>query len=125
VVHDIISSLAASPTSKPGRLHFRQGSITDKARLLQTLTEFPSITSCIHFAGKKAVGESSALPLPYYDVNVCGTVNLLTCLQAKKISNFVFSSSATVYGNPATNPITGEASDASRAAKTGGAEIAL
>ena len=59
----------------------------------------------IHFAGLKAVGESVAKPLSYFDVNVGGTVALLEALQAADCRRFVFSSSATVYGDPDYLPI--------------------
>lgn len=59
----------------------------------------------IHFAGLKAVGESVARPLEYYDNNVTGTLCLLRAMQAVGVSRLVFSSSATVYGDPASVPI--------------------
>ena len=59
----------------------------------------------IHFAGLKAVGESVAKPLEYYSNNIIGTLNLLQVMKKNEVSDFVFSSSATVYGNPKTNPI--------------------
>jgi UDP-glucose 4-epimerase len=70
------------------------------------LDEFPEISSCIHFAGLKAVGESVAKPLLYYDCNIGGTVHLLEQLQQRNIKKFVFSSSATVYGEPEMLPLT-------------------
>jgi len=73
------------------------------------LDEFPEITSCVHFAGLKAVGESVSKPLLYYDCNIGGTVNLLELLEARGIDKFVFSSSATVYGEPEMLPIREEA----------------
>lgn len=73
------------------------------------LDEFPEISSCIHFAGLKAVGESVSKPLLYYDCNIGGTVNLLEELGTRGISKFVFSSSATVYGEPEMLPITEKA----------------
>ena len=54
----------------------------------------------IHFAGLKAVGESVADPLKYYDVNVGGSISLLTAMSKAECNNIVFSSSATVYGEP-------------------------
>jgi len=71
----------------------------------KVLDEFKDIDSCIHFAGLKAVGESVAQPLEYYDCNIGGTVNLLQRLGERGIKNFVFSSSATVYGEPERLPI--------------------
>lgn len=66
------------------------------------------IDSCIHFAGLKAVGESVSKPLEYYDNNISGTLNLLDVMRSHNVKNIVFSSSATVYGNPAFVPITEE-----------------
>jgi UDP-glucose 4-epimerase len=60
----------------------------------------------IHFAGLKAVGESCEIPLRYYENNLFGTVELLKAMQENGCFNIVFSSSATVYGDPATVPIT-------------------
>ena len=64
------------------------------------------IDSCIHFAGLKAVGESCAKPLLYYHNNITGTLNLLEVLGKYGAKRIVFSSSATVYGKPASVPIT-------------------
>ena len=60
----------------------------------------------IHFAGLKAVGESVAKPLLYYENNIAGTVNLLNVMTKYNCTNIVFSSSATVYGEPASVPVT-------------------
>jgi len=65
-----------------------------------------NVTSVIHFAGLKAVGESNTIPLEYYDNNVNGTVLLLRVMARHNVKNIVFSSSATVYGDPAKMPIT-------------------
>jgi len=79
------------------------------------LTDFDSISkvfddhdfhSVIHFAGLKAVGESAEIPLHYYEQNIGSTINLLKVMQANNCKRFVFSSSATVYGDPASVPIT-------------------
>jgi len=86
-------------------LHFRKCDIRDGPALKAVLDDFPSIDSCIHFAGLKAVGESVANPLMYYDCNIGGTTHLLQALTRRNIKNFVFSSSATVYGDPETLPI--------------------
>ncbi|MDF1878386.1 UDP-glucose 4-epimerase GalE, partial [Sulfurimonas sp. SAG-AH-194-C20] len=64
-----------------------------------------NIDSVIHFAGLKAVGESVELPLKYYDNNINGTLVLLDVMQEYKCKKIVFSSSATVYGDPHTTPI--------------------
>jgi UDP-glucose 4-epimerase len=63
----------------------------------------------MHFAGLKAVGESAAQPLSYYDNNVGGTIALLAAMDRAKVRSIVFSSSATVYGDPDTVPVTEEA----------------
>jgi UDP-glucose 4-epimerase len=62
--------------------------------------------ACIHFAGLKAVGESVAKPLEYYENNMNATFVLLNAMRNNGCKNFIFSSSATVYGNPAEIPIT-------------------
>jgi len=77
-------------------IHFRQVDIRDAKGLNKVLEEFSDISSCIHFAGLKAVGESVSKPLMYYQTNIGGTCTLLECLEEKKIQHFVFSSSATV-----------------------------
>lgn len=64
------------------------------------------IDSVIHFAGLKAVGESVSIPLRYYNNNITGTVNLCDIMAKHNVKKLVFSSSATVYGDPATVPIT-------------------
>jgi len=69
---------------------------------LFTDTQFDAV---IHFAGLKAVGESVAKPLLYYENNITGTVNLLKAMIAGNCKNIVFSSSATVYGDPASVPV--------------------
>lgn len=88
------------------RLCFRECDIRDREGLEKILQEFPDISSCIHFAGLKAVGESVAKPLAYYDCNISGTVHLLELLAKHNVKNFVFSSSATVYGDPEMLPVT-------------------
>ena len=62
----------------------------------------------IHFAGLKAVGESVRKPLEYYENNIAGTLNLCKVMRENGCKNIIFSSSATVYGNPAFIPITEE-----------------
>ncbi|MBP3359614.1 MAG: UDP-glucose 4-epimerase GalE [Clostridia bacterium] len=64
------------------------------------------IDSVIHFAGLKAVGESTQIPVRYYHNNITGTLNLLMLMEKYDVNNIVFSSSATVYGMPETVPIT-------------------
>lgn len=83
---------------------FFEGDIRDATLLGHIFNEY-QIDSVIHFAGLKAVGESVEKPLAYYDNNVAGTVTLLQAMQQHGVKNIVFSSSATVYGDPHTTPI--------------------
>ena len=86
---------------------FRQVDIRDRAGLDKVLDEF-KVDACIHFAGLKAVGESVAKPYEYYENNIGGTLVLIDALRSHGCRNLIFSSSATVYGNPAVIPITEE-----------------
>jgi UDP-glucose 4-epimerase len=72
------------------------------------LQENPDIEGVIHFAAYKAVGESVANPLMYFENNLVSLMNLLKCVQEFQIPHFVFSSSCTVYGNPDSVPVTEE-----------------
>jgi UDP-galactose 4-epimerase (EC 5.1.3.2) len=83
---------------------FIEGDIRDRAFLDSVLSAHP-IDSVIHFAGLKAVGESVTLPLKYYDNNVAGTLNLVAAMAQANVKSLIFSSSATVYGDPASVPI--------------------
>lgn len=83
---------------------FYQGDVRDSS-LLQTIFAEHQIESVIHFAGLKAVGESVEKPLTYYDNNVSGTLNLIAEMEKAEVRSFIFSSSATVYGDPASVPI--------------------
>ena len=85
-------------------VQFVQGDIRD-AFALRSLFHANRFDAVIHFAGLKAVGESVAHPLRYYDNNVAGTLTLLQAMQQAGVKTLVFSSSATVYGNPETLPI--------------------
>jgi len=80
-------------------LEFRYGDVRDADVLDEIFDEFIP-DAVIHFAGLKAVGESVAEPARYYDVNVGGTATLLGAMERADCSNIVFSSSATVYGEP-------------------------
>lgn len=82
-----------------------QGDIRDQHLLETTLREY-DCQSVIHFAGLKAVGESVEKPLDYYDNNVIGTHRLLRAMQSSGVRTLVFSSSATVYGDPQFLPLT-------------------
>ncbi|SET38332.1 UDP-glucose 4-epimerase GalE [Thalassotalea agarivorans] len=76
---------------------FIQADIRDTIAL-DAIFEQQQVSAVIHFAALKAVGESSVIPLSYYENNVAGTVNLLEVMQKHEVKNFIFSSSATVYG---------------------------
>ena len=84
---------------------FHNVDIRDKEGLAAVFAQH-SVGAVIHFAGLKAVGESVAQPLMYYQVNVEGTLNLLEAMDDAGVGDIVFSSSATVYGDPATVPVT-------------------
>lgn len=86
------------------RPHFIQGDVRAGALLDQIFADHP-IRAVIHFAGLKAVGESVVKPLEYYDSNVRGTLELLAAMRRAGVRTLVFSSSATVYGAPASLPI--------------------
>lgn len=77
---------------------FVEGDIRHERELQQVFERYP-IEAVIHFAGLKAVGESMQNPLTYFDNNINGTVQLLKVMQAHKVYQLVFSSSATVYGD--------------------------
>ncbi len=85
-------------------IQFEEGDIRDKVALKKLFASY-SIDSVIHFAGLKAVGESVNEPLKYYDNNVNGTLVLLDVMKEYNCKQIVFSSSATVYGDPHTTPI--------------------
>ena len=82
-----------------------EGDIRSSKDLEKVFNKY-KIDAVIHFAGLKAVGESVEKPLRYYDNNVSGTINLCKVMSRYGCKSIVFSSSATVYGNPASNPIT-------------------
>ena len=86
------------------KIKFVKGDIRDKKALRKVFKKY-EIDSVIHFAGLKAVGESVAKPLKYYDNNVVGTLRLLEVMKKYSCKKIVFSSSATVYGNPSSCPI--------------------
>lgn len=83
-------------------LHFYEVDLLDQVTLSKVFKEHP-IDAVIHFAGLKAVAESTQIPLQYYHNNLTGTLILLECMQQAGVFNLVFSSSATVYGD--NNPI--------------------
>jgi UDP-glucose 4-epimerase len=85
-------------------LAFHPVDLLDK-EALQAVFAAEQIDAVIHFAGLKAVGESVAIPLRYYHNNVTGTLNLCEAMQTAGVRDLVFSSSATVYGDPQAVPI--------------------
>ncbi len=98
-VIDIIKDLTGKDVA------FYEADIQDQEAMEKIFTENPDIESVIHFAGLKAVGESVEKPLEYYQNNVNGTLVLLEVMRKFGCKKMIFSSSATVYGNPASLPI--------------------
>ena len=89
------------------KVTFYKADLLDKAAI-EHVFDVESIESVINFAGLKAVGESVRKPLEYYHNNITGTLNLCDVMRGHGIKNIIFSSSATVYGDPAFVPITEE-----------------
>lgn len=108
----IIDNLCNSKTSVLDRIEkitgrrpgFTQADLRDRTAL-QKIFSAQHFDAVIHFAGLKAVGESVAKPFAYYDNNVSGSVVLFECMAKADVKTLVFSSSATVYGEPASVPI--------------------
>ena len=92
-------------TGKP--VTFYKADILDREALEEIFSK-ETIDSCIHFAGLKAVGESVQKPWEYYNNNIAGTLTLVDVMRKHNVKNIIFSSSATVYGDPAMIPITEE-----------------
>ena len=88
-----------------GELSFHPVDILDADGLDAAFGVAP-VDAVVHFAGLKAVGESVAVPLRYYENNLAGTVQLLKAMQRHDVRDLVFSSSCTVYGDPETVPVT-------------------
>ncbi|KAL8657336.1 MAG: hypothetical protein Q9226_002010 [Calogaya cf. arnoldii] len=86
------------------RPYFHNIDVRDEAAFDKVFDAHPQIDSVIHFAALKAVGESSDIPLEYYRTNVGGTISLLSSMTKHNVSNIVFSSSATVYGDATRFP---------------------
>ncbi len=87
---------------------FYKADILDREALEKVFNENLDIDAVIHFAGLKAVGESVRKPWEYYENNIAGTLTLVDVMRKHGVKNIIFSSSATVYGNPAFIPITEE-----------------
>ncbi|PIE59201.1 MAG: UDP-glucose 4-epimerase GalE [Desulfobulbus propionicus] len=88
------------------KVAFHQVDLLDGQAVAKVFTTENKINAVIHFAGLKAVGESVEKPLGYYHNNLTGTLHLLQIMKRHGVKNLVFSSSATVYGEPASVPIT-------------------
>lgn len=86
-------------------LTFYKADIRDK-QAMNDIFDREAIDAVIHFAGLKAVGESVVKPIEYYENNITGTLNLCDAMRNHGVKNIIFSSSATVYGDPAEIPIT-------------------
>ncbi len=97
----VVDRIAMIAGTRPA---FVPGDVRDAAALDRLFCDH-AFDGVIHFAGLKAVGESVEKPLLYYENNVQGTLTLLQAMQKADVKTFVFSSSATVYGNPAKVPI--------------------
>ena len=102
---EVLNRIEAITGKRP---KFYEADIRDKEALKKIFAENPDIESCIHFAGLKAVGESVSKPMEYYNNNIYGTLCLVETMCDANVKNIVFSSSATVYGDPAFIPITEE-----------------
>ena len=87
------------------KIPFENTELCDRVQVEALFRKYPDIDSVMHFAGLKAVGESVSKPLEYYSNNLISTLYLLQVMRERGVKNFVFSSSATVYGDPATVPI--------------------
>lgn len=98
---EVISQLQKITGAK---FYFKEGDIRDTNLLTKEIKK-NGIEAVIHFAGLKAVGESMEKPLDYFEVNVGGTISLLRAMYANNVNYLVFSSSATVYGQPNYLPI--------------------
>lgn len=89
------------------KVPFYKADILDR-EALNEIFDKENIDAVIHFAGLKAVGESVAMPWEYYENNIAGTLTLIDVMRKHGVKNIIFSSSATVYGDPAIIPITEE-----------------
>ena len=84
---------------------FVEMDLCDSVKTERLFQDYPDINGVIHFAALKAVGESVAKPLEYYTNNMVNTLTVLNAMRRHGVKNFVFSSSATVYGDPETVPV--------------------
>lgn len=103
----IIRSEVLSLDREFREISFHQVDVRDRAGLDKVFNQY-RFDACIHFAGLKAVGESVLKPVEYYENNITGTLTLVQAMREHGVKNMIFSSSATVYGNPEVIPITEE-----------------
>lgn len=103
----VLDSLELGDKSRLGSVPIFQGDINDE-RIIEKICRKHDITDVVHFAAYKAVGESMDQPLRYYNNNVAGTIALVRSLLSNGVNRIVFSSSAAVYGNPESVPVTEE-----------------
>ena len=103
----VLDSLELGDKSRLGSVPLFQGDINDE-RIIEKICRKHDITDVVHFAAYKAVGESMEQPLRYYNNNVAGTIALVRSLLSNGVNRIVFSSSAAVYGNPESVPVTEE-----------------
>src|SRR5436190_13607517 len=111
VVDNLVNSSAVAidrVRDLAGDLEFRDVDLRDRSAL-DAIFDSHAIDAVVHFAGLKAVGESVAQPLRYYENNVVGTATLLRSMAEHDVHQLVFSSSATVYGDPERVPVTEDA----------------
>jgi UDP-glucose 4-epimerase len=99
---DVLEKIEKISGVKP---RFELVEMCDEAQMKRFFSKHSDITAVIHFAAVLQVDESVRLPLKYYHNNLQSTINLIDCMMANNISNLVFSSSCTVYGNPDTLPV--------------------
>lgn len=110
VVDDLSNSVTESLTrveklADGKKITFHKVDLLDKDALNEVFIKEGNVHAVIHFAAKKAVGESVEKPLYYYSNNITGSLNLFEVMKANNVNKIVFSSSATVYGDPETVPI--------------------
>lgn len=103
----VLDSLELGDKSRLGSVPLFQGNINDE-RIIEKICRKHDISDVVHFAAYKAVGESMEQPLRYYNNNVAGTIALVRSLLSNGVNRIVFSSSAAVYGNPESVPVTEE-----------------
>ena len=101
----VADNLINSSEEAVRRVPFVKCELCDPVEVKELFRNYPNIDAVIHFAGLKAVGESVAKPLEYYTNNLVNTLMILNVMRDYGVKNFVFSSSATVYGDPASVPI--------------------